>query len=196
MERKRARAAFGVGGSYAIVYAGRFIPIKGIPLLIRAADLAYQKAPNAKLLLAGFGKRAYMSYVKALSTRVNVPVHFVGPIPWNRMQQYYWAADCFVCPTQGYEAFGLVVVEALASGLPAIASRNGGIPEIITHNTNGLLIDDYNQPQAFADAIVTLARNRELAKRLGHGGRRTALSLFGWQRTSESLHRLYFGGGG
>ena len=194
LERTLARAKYRLEGSFAIVYAGRIIPLKGVPLLIKAADLAHQEIPSAKLLLAGSGKKTYVSYVKALANRANVPVKFTGNVPWQKMQQVYWTADCFVCPTQGHEAFGLVVAEALATGVPTVASHNGGIQEIITHGVNGLLVIDFDSPNEFAKAVVAIAKNSALSKRLGEQGRITCVSRFTWQNASETLQRLYFGG--
>ena len=194
LERVQARRERGVSHSFAVLFVGRFIPLKGIPLLIEAAQLVYEEVPSTKLLLVGSGKEEYVSYIRSLARRVNVPVEFIGPVLWNKMPHVYWAADCFVCPTQGHEAFGLVVVEALSSGLPAVASHNGGIKEIVRHNTNGLLIEDYGNPQRFADAIIAIAKNPDLAKRLGQGGRDTSVNQFSWEKAGESLQRLYFGG--
>ena len=193
-ERARSRAAYGVRDKYAIVYAGRLNPKKGLPVLIRAADLVHQEIPSAKLLIAGSGKKDDVLYTQALARGASVPVTYLGPVLQRQMPQVYWAADCFVCPTQSHEAFGLVVVEALASGVPTVASHNGGIKEIITHNVNGLLVENYYDPQSFAEAITNIAQHNVLAKRLGEEGRKTCLGRFSWQRTGETLHRLYFGG--
>lgn len=193
-ERARARAAYGVGNAFVITYAGRFIPLKGIPTLIKAAELVRREIPTAKLLLAGNGKKAYVSYLKTLARRAAVPVRFVGHVPWQKMQRVYWGADCFVCPSQGHEAFGLVVLEALASGLPTVASLNGGIQEIIAHNVNGLLVEDFSKPEEFAKAIIAFVKDQVLARRLGSRGRQTCLERFSWRATSESVHGLYFGG--
>src|SRR5699024_680281 len=131
VERRRIRAKYKAQGSFALVYAGRFIPLKGIPTLIRAAELVHKRIPQTKLYLIGSGRKKYVARMKQLARRVNVPVHFVGAVRRKAMPSMYWMADCFVCPTQGHESFGLVIVEALATGVPTVASKSGGIQEII-----------------------------------------------------------------
>nr|WP_270880156.1 glycosyltransferase [Paenibacillus aestuarii] len=73
--------------------------------------------------------------------------------------------------SQRHEAFGLVNVEAMASGTPVVASRNGGIPEIIQHQRNGLLVTKYTSPSAFAKQILIIARHKKIAKKLARQAR-------------------------
>lgn len=195
VERTQARVKYGVSKSFAIIYAGRLNRLKGIPVLIQAAEQVYTHVPNAKLLLIGSGGKAYTAYIKALARLATIPVEVIGHVPRVRMPQAYWAGDCLVCPSQGHEAFGLVAAEALATGLPTVASRNGGLEELITHNVNGLLVADYHSPKGFAKAILTIKQDPSLAKSLGREGRSSCEANFTWQKTSEQLHNLYFGGG-
>lgn len=148
-------------------------------------------SPHAELYLAGGGKNSYISYLKSLVKKKSIPIHFIGYIPRKAMHRVYWLADCFVCPTQGHESFGLVVAEALASGVPTIASRNGGIREIICPPQNGILISNYRSSFHFAKEIVNVARNRKLAQKLKSNGRASAIRKFGWGNTSAKLEKLY-----
>jgi spore coat protein SA len=107
------------------------------------------------------------------------------------MHTVYWMADCFVCPSQKHEAFGLVVAEALASGVPTVASKIGGIPEIIRHEKDGLLVTHYRNPSAIAHQILQIATRPELASRLARQGRQRIRSLFSWKHTAEQLAALY-----
>ncbi len=183
-QRLQIRRRYHASDSFAIVYAGRFIPIKGIPLLIRAVKKVRKQIPQAKLYLAGGGKPSYLSYLKNLIKKENIPVHLIGYIPRKAMHRVYWLADCFVCPTQGHESFGLVVAESLASGVPTIASRNGGICEIIRSPHNGILVSNYRSSVHFAREIIKIAKNRKLAQKLKKNGRASAMRKFGWGMTS------------
>ena len=89
----------------------------------------------------------------------------------RNVEPFMQAADCLVCPSLWAEAAGLVNLEAHASGLPVLASRIGGIPEYVADGETGLLFEPENAG-ALADAVVRLAADPDLVKRLGDNGRR------------------------
>jgi spore coat protein SA len=177
---------------FVILFAGRLIPTKGIPVLIKAASIVRRTIPAARLSIAGgVGKRSYKRHLKHLAASSHVPVTFKGNVSRAKMPSFYRSGDCFVCPSQGHEAFGLVNVEAMASGIPAIASRVGGIPEIIRHQHNGLLVANYRSPAAFASPIIHLARNPSLANKLANRARQDVLKKFSWNATAHKLMNIY-----
>ncbi|OXM85470.1 glycosyltransferase family 4 protein [Paenibacillus rigui] len=179
-------------GSYTLLFAGRIIPRKGIPVLLKAVHLAKKRSSRLKLLIAGgSNNKGYGRQMRSLSKRLGVSATFLGTIPHRRMHKIYARADCFVCPSQGHEAFGLVNVEAMASGLPVIASDNGGIKEIVKHQRNGLLVRNYKHAGAFAEAIVKLAGSRKLTRQLGAMARKDSVRLFSWQATASRLQSIY-----
>ncbi|MNI16734.1 Spore coat protein SA [compost metagenome] len=178
--------------SFVIIFAGRLIPLKGIPVLMKATQIVRKSVPSAKLLIAGgTGKPAYKKYLKKLASKLKIPVKFKGYVSRGQMPSFYRSGDCFVCPSQGHEAFGLVNVEAMASGVPAVASRNGGIPEIIKHKHNGLLVTNYRSPEAFAKQIIKLAKDPSKAKRLAKQARLDVTRKFSWRTTASKLEKIY-----
>ncbi|WP_186446103.1 glycosyltransferase family 4 protein [Paenibacillus cremeus] len=190
--RIHARRKHKVSGRFAILFAGRLIPRKGIPVLMKAVKTVQKSVPSVKLLVAGgTGKRAYKAYLQRLGQTLNIPVSFKGYVSRSEMPRFYWSGDCFVCPSQGLEAFGLVNVEAMASGLPCIASKNGGIAEIIKHDQNGLLVDDFSNPKQFAKQIIRVAHNSKIAKRLAKQAREDVLARFSWKNTANKLIKIY-----
>jgi spore coat protein SA len=118
-------------------------------------------------------------------------VKFLGTVAHRRMHQIYRQADILVCPSQKHEAFGLVNVEALSAGLPVIASDIGGIREIVIQGWNGLLVPEYTNPHAFAEAIIFLVRNPQLLRSMGVIARLDCLSRFSWSATAGHLSQLY-----
>ncbi|OMC81066.1 glycosyltransferase family 4 protein, partial [Paenibacillus odorifer] len=102
-------------------------------------------------------------------------VTFLGNVAHENIHTLYQAADCFVCPSQNHESFGLVNVEAMASGLPVIASNNGGIREIVASGHNGYLVERYREPLPFARYLLRIARHPQLAVTIGSQGRADAL---------------------
>lgn len=190
-QRMKLRNRYGLRGSFVFSFAGRIIPRKGIPLLLKALSKVRKSVPNVKLIIAGKGNSGYVSRLKSLSKRLHVSTKFIGQLPHRRMHEAYWPADCFVCPSQSHEAFGLVNVEAMATGIPAVSSNNGGIKEIVRNEINSLLVKNYRNPDAFAAQLLRLARNRSYAQALGRQARRDMIQKFNWNQTTSRLIKLY-----
>ncbi|PWV99323.1 spore coat protein SA [Paenibacillus cellulosilyticus] len=178
--------------SFHVLFAGRLIPRKGVPTLLQAVRIARKSVPSIRLSVAG-GTRspAYKAYLKRMARNLGVPVQFKGNLSRKRMPAFYRTGDCFVCPSQKHEAFGLVNVEAMASGLPVIASRIGGIPEIVQHGRNGLLVEEFREPSAFAYNIAKLAKDSELKALLSKRAREDVLHRFSWSITATKLMGIY-----
>ncbi|WNS41906.1 glycosyltransferase family 4 protein [Paenibacillus sp. MMS20-IR301] len=189
-EKARLRAKYGLAPDFTVLFVGRVIPRKGVPVLIRAMHRLNRQMP-ARLLIAGGGKPPYIRRLKLLARRLGVRVSFLGSIPHEDIHSLYQSADCFICPSQRHESFGLVNVEAMATGLPVIASSNGGIREIITSGQNGYLVKQYRSPVPFARRMLQIGRSPSLAARIGLQGRTDALQMFEWQHTAELLENLY-----
>jgi spore coat protein SA len=189
-ERQRLRRMYRLPPVFTVLFVGRVIPRKGVPVLIRAMQHLNRRLP-AHLIIAGQGKPSYTRKLKQLAGRLGVSVSFLGNVAHEHIHGLYQAADCFVCPSQRHESFGLVNVEAMASGLPVIASSNGGIREIIDSGHNGYLVDRYREALPFARILLRIGRNPELAAKIGTQGRRDALRTFEWHHTAVHLEELY-----
>lgn len=190
-EKARLRTQYGLAPGFTVLFVGRIIPRKGVPVLLRAMHRLNKHMP-ARLLIAGSGKPPYVRRLKLLARRLGVRVSFLGNIPHEDIHGLYQCADCFICPSQQHESFGLVNVEAMASGLPVIASSNGGIREIINSGQNGYLVKQYRNPGPFANRMLQIGSNPALAARIAARGRSDALQMFEWQHTAELLEKLYF----
>ncbi|KWX71536.1 spore coat protein [Paenibacillus riograndensis] len=189
-EKQQMRRLYRLSPVFTVLFVGRVIPRKGVPVLIRAMRLLHKRLP-AQLIIAGHGKPLYIRQLKAMARRLGVRAVFIGKIAHEDIHDLYHAADVFVCPSQRHESFGLVNVEAMASGLPVIASNNGGIREIIVSGHNGYLVQRYREASPFAKALLQLGRDPQLTARIGLQGRRDALQNFGWQHTAAALEELY-----
>lgn len=190
IDRLYLRTEFNISEPFSVLYVGRLIPGKGIDVLIRAIALLQQEI-SVKLIIAGKGPPRYVRKLRQLAKKMNVNASFRGQIAHKRIDRLYRAVDCLVCPSQQHEAFGLVNVEAMASGIPVIASDNGGIREIIDSGHNGYLIYPYNRPEPFATILYKLADNPSLARSLGENGREHAVQKFSWARTALHLEAAY-----
>ncbi|MBW4085392.1 glycosyltransferase family 4 protein [Paenibacillus sp. S150] len=189
-EKRQALKLYRLSPIFTVLFVGRIIPRKGVPVLIKAMCLLNKHLP-AQLIIAGQGKPPYIRQLKAMARRLGVRAAFTGKIAHEDIHGLYQAADVFVCPSQRHESFGLVNVEAIASGLPVIASNNGGIREIIASGHNGYLVDRYREAAPFAKQLLQLGRQPQLAAQIGLQGRNDALKTFGWQHTAAALEELY-----
>ncbi|WP_018752507.1 glycosyltransferase family 4 protein [Paenibacillus sanguinis] len=177
--------------SFNVLFVGRVIRRKGVPVLIRAISLVRKAGKDVALTVVGRGRPGYMRELRKLARLKGVPVRFTGGVPHTVIHRKFQGADCLACPSQEHEAFGLVNVEAMACGLPVIASNIGGISEIIRHGENGYLVDEYNQPEEHAHWIWQLVQHREAAAQMAAKAREHAVKRFGWKQTAAKLMSVY-----
>ena len=121
------------------------------------------------------------------SQRLGQSVTFSGNV--ENVHEYLRASDCFVFPTES-EAMANSLLEAVASGLPCIASHVGGIPDVVEHNTNGLLVQK-GSVEDLTKAIETVLTNSEFAQRLGEEARRTAVEKFEVDKKIDLLESIF-----
>src|SRR5690606_34061163 len=113
---------------------------------------------------------------------------FLGPVAHEALPDYYNAADVVVVPSF-YESFGLVAVEAMACGVPVVASRVGGLASTIADGRTGYLVP-WRCPEPFAEKIELLLRNEPLRTSLGAGGVER-MRGYAWSAVAERVHALY-----
>ncbi|MHB9093771.1 MAG: glycosyltransferase family 4 protein [Eubacteriales bacterium] len=180
-----------------ILFAGRVIPKKGVHILLEAMEHLLMEYPQCCLVIVGsgwFGSTRPSPYIRELHQRavkIAKNIRFTNYVRSADLPIYFAMADAFVCPSQWDEPFGLVNVEAMASGVPVVASARGGIPEIVTDGVNGFLVQDEGSPEAFVRALLKLLKNPGLAKSFGISGRKTVEEYFNWQRAGQELSNMY-----
>jgi len=137
--------------------------------------------------------REYYNYLerKLISLNISDKVAFRGQIPHNETVKFYQAADIFIQPSIIPEPFGIPIIEAMACRVPVIASRVGGIPEIIENDGSGILVEA-GDSHSLAFAIIELLSDEDLRIKMGELGRARSES-FSWDKISANLLRLYEG---
>lgn len=150
---------FKQGEKKVVLFVGRLVEIKGVSYLIEA-----MKDVDAKLVIVGDGPSRQKLEIQA-QTQADKIV-FLGSKTHKELKKIYASADIFVMPSVtapdgGKEGFGLVALEAMASGLPVVASKSGGITEIVTDGKNGILVEEKNVKE-LAEKINLLLNNKEL----------------------------------
>ncbi|PKM81674.1 MAG: hypothetical protein CVU89_07930 [Firmicutes bacterium HGW-Firmicutes-14] len=180
-----------------VLFTGRVIPKKGADVLIRAMEQVVRQYPECCLVVVGsswFGNTvpsAYINSLHQLAGPIAGNIRFTNYVKQDLLPVCFAMADVFVCPSQWDEPFGLVNVEAMASGIPVVASARGGIPEIITDGIDGFLVGDEKNPGAFRDAVLRLLEDRDLAESMGKAGRKRCEEYFNWERAGRELCDLY-----
>lgn len=192
----QVREKHDLGNKRVILFVGHFGLRKGIPFLIRAMPKILKENPDAVLLCVGgtpewLGTNLYWQYLNDLIKKTGITDHvkLVGEVPHHELPQYYSTAEVFAFPSL-YEAFGKVIVESMACETPVVASNVGGIPEIIRHNSDGLLVEPGNVEQ-LAEAINAVLADPNFARQLGKRARQTVEEEFTWRRTAENLNKAY-----
>jgi glycosyltransferase involved in cell wall biosynthesis len=130
-----------------------------------------------RLVLAGGGNAAYWGDRAREAGLGADAVSFLGHVPYGDMPAFLRGADALVLPSRS-ESMPYAVLEAMACGLPVVATSVGGIPEIIDDGRNGLLVPP-NSPERLADGLLALAGDEGLRARLGGEARRTAVERHG-----------------
>jgi D-inositol-3-phosphate glycosyltransferase len=191
MEQQTARRQLGLPlDQRVLLYAGRIEPLKGLDVAIEA--LATLEAPRPLLLVVGGDEGAQLEVqrLRAIAARegVSESVRFVAAAAQAEMPAYYSAADLCVVPSY-YESFGMAALEAQACGRPVVASRVGGLPEVVEDGVTGYLVP-WRCPEPFAARLELLLHNDGLRQRLGASARERA-ERFRWQAIAQQLERLY-----
>lgn len=187
----RAKAdpeAFGVGpGELSVFFVGQVKPIKGIDAFLAAAEIVSERLPNSRFVIVGDAPDpAYRDQVRArVASRRSV--RWVGF--QREIERAYATADVVVMPSSWDEPFGRIVIEAGAAGKPIIATRVGGVPEIVEDGVNGVLVPR-DDPGALASAMMALLQDRDLRSRMGQLGRRQAEQRFAAPVIARQLEQL------
>jgi glycosyltransferase involved in cell wall biosynthesis len=119
-----------------------------------------------------------------------IHVSFAGPVPHHEVATFLRQSDVLVQSSVWDEPFGIPAVEAMAAGLPVIASRSGALPEIVVDQTTGLLVEP-NSAIALADAMIALIQEQTKARTFGSAGEARARALFSWDVVVARLSCLY-----
>ncbi|MBV8782331.1 MAG: glycosyltransferase family 4 protein [Phycisphaerae bacterium] len=202
-------------GPKIILYVARISPEKGTHVLAQAFNIVHEKSPDTELRICGGEHRQPLSYFKSLSNDPNLDglekyyhgsytdqvkalltpaaskkVTFVGEVDYMQMSAEYSRGDIFVHPSVWNDPSPLVLGEAQSTGTPVVATRVGGQPELIAEGETGLLVPP-NDPQALADALLTLLNDDELRHRMARAARERAVHQFSWDRMANELLDLY-----
>lgn len=184
--------ASGDGRPLAILFVGRLVELKGLAYLIEAVGRLRDRVP-ARIVAIGIGPER--ERLEALARERNVAVDFRNKVSDADLHVAFLTSDVLVLPSiidarGDTEGLGVALLDAMSYCLPAVASRVGGIPDIIEDGVSGLLVPPAD-PQALANAIERLARDPAYAKRLADAGRERLRTHFSWDVITEKWDAVY-----
>jgi glycosyltransferase involved in cell wall biosynthesis len=198
-----------------LLFVGRISPEKGLHNLLDALKIVIQKYPETQLQIVGPYKPAPTEFIASLSDESTVAslaqfvpekyyshlqtklspeiaknVSFVGSIKHSQLVKLYQQANILINPSLS-ESFGMSLVEAMATGIPVIASKVGGMTGIVEEGKTGFLVESDN-PNALAEAIIKLLAEPQLRTSMGEAGYERVLNYFSWDKVAESLLINYY----
>ena len=203
-----------------VIFVGRVSPEKGVHVLLDAMARVVKQLPEARLEVIGAFGNVPAEYVLSVSDdpivkdlarfygpdgsslyeaslrdqiqahRLHDRVQFVGNVPNAQLHERLRSADLLVFPSVWEEPFGIPPVEAMAMGIPVIATRSGGMTETVLHQKTGLLVGR-NDPADLASAVLRLLKDPKQANEMGKAAREWTQTAFSYRVLSRQLLQLY-----
>ena len=198
LDKAAARAVLRLPGDAAVLlFAGRIQPLKAPDVLLRAVAVMLRRVPGLRRRLvvpivggpSGSGLDRPES-LAALAAELGISdvVRFVPPVSQSELAEWYAAATLVAVPSYN-ESFGLVAIEAQATGTPVVAAAVGGLTTAVRHGRSGLLVDGHD-PERWADALIRVVLDDELRVELEAGALEQARS-FSWEMTAARTLEIY-----
>ncbi|MBS3816342.1 MAG: glycosyltransferase family 4 protein [Candidatus Thermoplasmatota archaeon] len=174
-----------------VLYTGRLASNKGLMDLVEAMPAVLKEDPDTTFVLVGEDE-GMKEQIKKRAHELDVEDSLIitGYIEdYDVFKAAYAAADVYVLPSE-YEAFGIVLLEAMMCETPCIGTDVGGVPEVIDEDETGFIVE-YGDPKKLSSNILTLLRNPRMRKEMGEKGRKKVLENFTWKKVAEEVERVY-----
>lgn len=170
-----------------ILFVNRLDPRKGFRVMVQAFRQLASERPDVVLVVAGDGPER--PRVNELPASARKRLVMLGNVAHEDLPPYHAAAELFCAPATGRESFGIVLVEAMAAGLPIVATDIPGYREVVRDDIEGVLVPPHDA-DALADAIDHLLDDADLAKRLAGSGRQRA-QRYSWDTVAKEIEEIY-----
>ena len=183
------RRQYAADNEKIILYMGRLVYEKGIQHLIAAMPKILENYHDSKLIIAGKGGMIDELKAQAEAMGLSDKVYFTGYLNGKEVQKMYKCADIAVFPST-YEPFGIVALEAMLAGVPAVVSDVGGLNEIVEHGVTGMKSYAGNA-NSIADSILTLLYDHKLSTTVSKNAKAKVKELYNWNRIAQDTHFTY-----
>ena len=177
-------------GPPVLLTIGRLVREKGFDVAIEAMALVLGQFPGARLIIAGDGPERQALEGQTNRLGIASQVEFAGWVGREGIADLINRASMVLMPSRWEEAFGLVALEAMQMARPVVATRVGGLPEVVADGTSGILVPKENS-EAMAHAVTRLLADPALARNMGANGRELAQRKFSFGRFITDHERLY-----
>lgn len=172
-----------------ILFVGSLVPVKGVKYLIESMKAIKNNYSNVQLVIIGDGTEKHELEKLVVEFGLSDCVSFVGKVPNHKVSQYMIESDIFVLPSLS-EGFGIVLLEAMASGLPIVASNVGGIPSLVQNEINGFLVESRN-PERISEKVLLLFDNEELMIKISENNKKI-VEQYDWEKVVVQLEDIYY----
>ena len=176
-------------GKLNIVFMGRLEFRKGLNYLLKAFLEVKKQMPNTRLIICGPGVRLRKRYESWVERNKLQDVVFTGMVSHQDQPRYYRTADIFCAPNTGRESFGLILLEAMATARPIVATSIEGFAAVVTHGEEGLLVPP-ETVKPLADALLTLLNDKDRREKMGQKGFATA-QKYDWEGIAQRVLAYY-----
>ncbi len=179
-------------GKKIIFFAARISREKGPETLLRALPHILRRIPNAVLLIAGDGNESYVKILKniAASAGLENAVLFLGRVPYEEIDKFYFIADVAVTPSIYLDPFNLTNIAAMAAKKPVVGTCYGGTPEIVLDGKTGFIINPFNI-EIMAEKISNLLEDEQLSEAFGAEGNKRVKEKFSLEKQVDETLRYY-----
>jgi colanic acid/amylovoran biosynthesis glycosyltransferase len=184
-----------LGGAWRLVQACRLVEKKGLGVTLRAFAKFQEQFPAATLTIAGDGPLRNQLEAQSSQLGIGPKVNFTGFLDTPALAQLFFSSDIFVHPSEhtsegNREGVPNSLLEAMATGLPSVATRHGGIPEAMTDRVSGILVDEAD-PEALFRALNELTRDNQLRSSIAEKGAEVVASKFNHAEQIKKLESIY-----
>jgi phosphatidylinositol alpha-1,6-mannosyltransferase len=190
LDRSAVQRRYGLENGRWLMTVARVVSHKGIDTVLKVLAILGDEFPDLRYAVVGGGPNLGEYQMLAKRLGVDQRVRFLSGVPDSDLPGCYNSAEIYMGVSRPVElmieGFGISLSEASACGLPVIGGRSGGIPDAVRDGETGLLVDAAST-EAVAAAVRLLLRDRDLARRLGEGGRAAVESFFNWDRVARDV---------
>jgi len=177
-------------GGPTILFVGRLEPRKGFRYLLQAFPYIKQEFPQARLIVVGAYRRKEMAGFLHYARENHLNgVKFVGRVSDEDLPRYYRTCDVFCAPSTGFESFGIVLLEAMATGKPTVATNIPGYRDLLDDGKEGFLAEPKDE-RSLAEALIRILKDPQMQRSMGHRGRAKA-QQYSWRQVALRVLDFY-----